>query len=349
MLIGSSGCGKTSTAFLVARERFVLYLEVFSGKVGAEGYQIVNDNVFITLKNGNPSFGDVERRLNREVMLRAVLLAIVFQRELSVGRVLTPYQWHLFMMSPKSGVLLDRLRKSQLQNGLDEIYLRWMLSSVEKLIKCKLVVVVDAAQQLVSGRQFLYQPSSTVETTPIDSFQAAVMALTSLSTSLAACVFCGTQMSLERSLRISSAVGKLEGEIPVYVFGKFPFLDGLDCKAEFSVGQSLSSCLKLDRVGLSPVDWAGIFARLQGRPRFTASLITMLVNMRMVQGQLEAVLDEHRVFVLDGLVKEIESSKWSQDDILRLWHCYLTCGSKGGSLEFAVVQPTVGQWFLSQK
>ena len=91
-LIGSSGVGKTTAAFLVAQQRWSIYIEATSSHVlVGEGYKMRAPS----LRGLQADFEDISCRCRREVLARALILAELKRR----FPALTPYEALLFQLS----------------------------------------------------------------------------------------------------------------------------------------------------------------------------------------------------------------------------------------------------------
>jgi len=82
------------------------------------------------------------------------------------------------------------------------------------------ILIIDEAHLLVDlKRTMKLKRGGTVDT-----FGGAVLAVSTMCMYLSACLWIRTQVSLEQSTRLTSAVAKTEGKIPIYAFCSFPYV-----------------------------------------------------------------------------------------------------------------------------
>ena len=318
VLIGSSGCGKTTTSFMVAKERFCIYLECWEQLRDGSASRLsfhMNRNKMVD----ETELGAIRRRFKREVLARCALLAILHKT-----RSITPYQWLLLSLSDSwhFNDMLKAVRKTVKTRKMDfDHVFRAVTSQLERPPS----LIVDEANLLVGERKVQFNSDDKV-----DAFGASVKAVSSLSSHLASCIWIGTKVRLEQSARVTSAVAKTDGRIETFAFCSFPYISA----EEFSI--RITSILGSDFA------WAA--GLLYGRARPLATLVQRRVASALqdVQSVIAEVCSSTRV------VDEIQSvmnpnAGFGDSDLLDLWAaaiCYDPDGNcfcperYGGTLAF---------------
>ncbi len=138
----------------------------------------------------------------------------------------------------------------------------------------------------------------------VDTFGAAVCGVTlELGALLASCVWIGTQVSLEQSARLASAVFKSDGHTPVYAFCSFPYVE-----------QVRFAELAKQILGEEYEDASWL---LYGRPRALAELITTRVGSNVPPDQVIAKVCG-RSRIVDEIRRVLDSA-FGVTDLLDLW------------------------------
>ncbi len=317
VLIGSSGCGKTTTSFMVAKERFCIYLECWGrlrdGSASRFSFHM-NQGKMVD----ETELGAIKRRFKREVVARCTLLAILRARA-----NISPYQWLLFSLSNDEHyrLMLKAIHKVVKRYSMDyDCVLHAVKTALDK--QCP-SLIVDEANLLVGERNVVVSDNDKV-----DAFGASVMAVSALSSHLASCIWIGTKVRLEQSARVTSAVAKTDGRIETFAFCSFPYISA----EEFSI--RITSILGGDFA------WAA--GLLYGRARPLATL----VQRRVASAHQDAQSVIAQVCSSTRVVEEIQSvmgTGFGDSDLLDLWAaaiCYDPDGNcfcperYGGTLAF---------------
>ena len=321
VLIGSSGCGKTTTSFMVAKERFCIYLECWERLLDGSASRFsfhMNRNKMVD----ETELGAIERRFKREVVARCTLLAILRARA-----NISPYQWLLFSLSDSElyRLMLKAIHKVVKRYSMD--YDRVLQAVKTGLDKQCPSLVVDEANLLVGERNVVVHDDDKV-----DAFGASVMAVSALSSHLASCIWIGTKVRLEQSARATSAVAKTDGRIETFAFCSFPYISA----EEFSI--RITSILG--------DDFAPAAGLLYGRARPLATLIQKRVSSLEASPDARSVIESVRdsTRVVDEIKGVIGGNTgFGDSDLLDLWmaaicydatgHCF--CPERyGGTLAF---------------
>jgi hypothetical protein len=300
LLIGSSGCGKTTTAFMLAKESFCIYIEHWAD----EGVLRHDFNVSaIDLKRVRDGHGDrmstLKRQMQREVLALCSLLAILHNHY-----TITPYQW--FLLSISDNDVFSRMLQS-LRNVFDgtvsDDIVRDIMGAVERQLCVKPTLIVDEAHLLVETTR------NNGEGQCLDTFGATMCVVSNyLSPYLAACVWIGTQVSLEQAARVSSAVSKYSerDEKPVYAFCSFPYVSA----KHFA---KLASDVFVE-------DYSAASTLLYGRARHFSSLVMHVISKKARGFSTSDVIGMtlSNVKLVDE-IKRVVGPKFSHENLLDLW------------------------------
>jgi hypothetical protein len=288
ILIGSSGVGKTTTAFLVCQQMFCFYLEL--------NPKSVNRGFFLGCELfDNCSPDDIRRRILREVGKRALVLAQLWK--LSRGN-LTPYDWLLYQF----GEEYDRIMGTLKRLSFEDYVWRGVVDEVAGLVGGELAVILDEAhligwtskldvRKLDVHTEGGESPLKETSDPQLTAFQIMLWALT--STKLRGVLSLGTQVGLSQAGRVPSLVSKLEsGLVRAYFVGQYPVLrpswEKQDSKWPCTVRQSLEACIRLDS---SCEEFVGFLeGQLNGRCRFVATFVQWF----LVQDPKMSVFDRLR-------------------------------------------------------
>ncbi len=310
LLIGSSGCGKTTTAFLVARERYCVFLECLPSAAPdcIQPFHISSDA--LKKPRGVEQFPTIERRMWRELLARCTLLAILHRRH-----KITPYQWLLLSISDNE-VYREMLRKMRaVFDGVASVdFYASVMEAVARELGYKPSVIIDEAHLLVEDDRSIVIKDAKGASDKVDTFGATVMVLSQKGVYFASCMWIGTQVGLEQSARLTSAVFKTDGNVPLYAFCSFPYIT-TERFAELAV-------LVLGK--------EFVFAAylLYGRARTLATLIRERVMRPNVTA--EKVVNETRK--QSHLVREIArvlNGEFGTDNLLDLWMAAINYDENG--------------------
>ena len=262
VLIGSSGVGKTTTAFLVAQQRFCILMELVGSAVPGSGYH-VDFNTLLLAK----LYEDIQRRIIRQVVARALILAHLKNQKPN----LTPYDWLLFQLSEDMQIVEDVLDLSQFSENVSQK----VVKNVSKLIGQELCVIVDEAHHLNAKKQFQYKGQER------NAYQCTLFALGRLS--IGGVLSLGTQVGLQQALRVYSVVGKSdESQSQAYVFGKYPVLHRVSENVTVpTVWSSISRCIAQPDQMKSTSIGELLQCQLQGRCRWVASFVSAYVHVSL--------------------------------------------------------------------
>jgi hypothetical protein len=220
LLIGSSGCGKTTTAFMVAKERYCIFLECWErgGSSGLQMYHLQAEDLR-SERAGEDRVATVKRRMTRQVLARCALLAILHKMK----KITTPYEWLLLSISGNKEFadMLDSLLAVFDGTVADR---GKILRAVSKQIGQKPCLIVDEAHLLVETTRDIVVNKKKSED-KVDTFGAVACSITNFfRNELAACVWIGTQVRMEESAALVSAVYKVESPCEIFAFCSFPWV-----------------------------------------------------------------------------------------------------------------------------
>lgn len=260
LLVGSSGAGKTSTGFAVAREVFMIYLECPKGATSyGEGYMMRNTIWRTGVMN---SYEEVHRCFYQEVCSRLILLL-----HLCRNYAISPLEWLLFILNG-GGRCVGRIYTilKDYQIGADEV--NDILNEFKTLNKGTLNVMVDEAQML-----------SEFKARDENNLDRSALKIVVQAASLIECPFiwAGTRLGINDVGAINSGIGKSASEPTrkVRVVGKFSFCE------QNSVEERLGRFIQLD--GISSGVVAVLSRYLQGRARLFPAFLSMLVESGVSQ------------------------------------------------------------------
>ena len=299
LLIGSSGCGKTTTSFMVAKERFCVYVECRANGTAAHPFHI--DSTKLKHPRGAPQYDAIKRRLTRELLARCSLLGIL--HKLTDGG-LTPFQWHLLSISDnrRYAEALASLR-SVFDGRVDSDLVGRILRAVADQVGQKPTLIVDEVHLLVETQRTVVVNLAKPED-KVDTFGASVCAITTeFGAALASCVWIGTQVSLEQSARLASAVFKSDGQTPVYAFCSFPYVE----QGRFA--ELAEQILGEEYV---PASWL-----MYGRPRGLAELINTRLRSSISPGQI--IANVCRRSRIGAEIRRVLAGDFGLTDLLDLW------------------------------
>ena len=328
LLLGSSGCGKSSAAFCVASEVFSIYLEVSdSSQQYNQGYNILRDVIFADSNKGlRVTFADLCRRLYRMISARLLLLLSASKKESSCGRKLTPYQWLLYSLSDMFQIDLDAYMKQLAKLNVSSGFIERLLHDCKQNLGSRVLIMFDEAHLF-----FVEDVFFKFDAMAVDSFQAVVLAVDQISVKyLHGTMYFGTQITLAQSVRLASAVGKCEKHKKLLVFGSYPYLRAFDNLEDPSVEKSLKLCLS-SSILKNDNEFIKLCAILSGRPRITSNFILQLIETLIsirdsahyahaIENPIKTVLDKMRYFVINQFLEEVKRLQSNDDTRLDQSH-----------------------------
>lgn len=134
VLIGSSGVGKTTTAFLVCEQMHCIFLELIAARTAHKcGGIFLGYWVFL-----EKDASAIENLVLREVGRRALIFAHLWQK---TGGSLTPYEWFLFQLGKDFCDVVGRLEMVSFAPSV------WwdVIQEASQLVGGKLAVILDGA------------------------------------------------------------------------------------------------------------------------------------------------------------------------------------------------------------
>ncbi len=309
LFIGSSGCGKTTTAFMLAKERYCIFLECWE-RGGSSSLQMYHLQASELQKiRGEDQFGTVQRRMTRQVLARCALLAMLHK----LGKVKTPYEWLLLSISRNKEFadmldsLLDVFDGTMPECGK-------ILRAVAEQIGQRPCLIIDEAHLLVEEKPDIVLNKKKPDVT-VDTFGAVACSITNFfRDELAACVWIGTQVRMEESAALVSAVYKVESPCVIYAFCSFPWVT-----RELFL-EMAETILDGDHLAASLV--------LCGRPRALATWI----HERIEYPKMDAGEALKSVVARSRLVDEIKSVRrqgLGDSDLCDLWMAAISFDEDG--------------------
>jgi hypothetical protein len=271
MLLGSSGVGKTTVTFCLALVCWVIYIEASEDTPqDKSSYKMdVQSLQCLTSSSTTATAEDVMRRAQREILARCIVIAALKTK----FSALSSYDALQFQLTPSMRVCYDRVMK-ELGCGYSAQASNIILGQINVLLdpsstsRNHISIVLDEAHLLHGDKKLTHASGS------FNVFQLFLLGAQPLA--IAGLLSVGTNVGLEQAQKLVSAVAKMETEQQGFVFGKYPILEGYHpaSKNKFTVFKSLSNCIE----GYEDVDEATRMQLencLRGRPRFTASFLTM--------------------------------------------------------------------------
>jgi hypothetical protein len=313
--VGSSGCGKTTAALMVAKQRYCIYFEAkLNSWTTLRGHHLLASELCKS-KNGSAAwYATVARRVWQSVAVRAFVLAALVKS----GIVKSPYEWLLLSVSDR---LVDLIRTAcQVFDMIERMDYIAVLQCCSSVIGCAPIVIVDDAT-LLGMTQQRFDTGGAFGTGTIDLWSCVSNSLRCLS--VGGIVEVGTEMRTEHIRTVASFVKKAsDDEGASYAIGCFPVV---------SYDAALASLLTIRPKEQWEVPVESIAYWLQGRPRFFANFLEFAYNNQCQP--LAAVLEKYRSD-MRSIVSEFRRTKISQEALVGLWHDFLVDRSpKAAALE----------------
>lgn len=303
------GCGKTSIALAIAEEKFAIYLECPANSTVTDAGYFLKQAVFslqmITAScDKMEDYDEVRNRIYIEVMTRLYVLRDMKKRYPE----LTPLQWILFTMNDR---MVAKSVRFNMDKEQDDDCMNMLLDDVVSLIGYKPLIIVD-------GVHLLAQKIIQVKNKPRSVMWCVMKALSIPSFPI---LWSGSRIGMEHKNQAVSAVCKAESHRSVRVLGDFTYM------SEEAVWQCLSTMLSLH--GVNATVRAHLSYILQGRPRFCATFVSMLVEkLRRGATMSDSLLLTHLSDFMEEMVIErflnqvahVKTLNVTDNDIGRMWY-----------------------------
>lgn len=291
VLLGSSGVGKTTVAFMVCEYQWCVFMEA-AGSLSSDGigYELHVDTLLWSKANGVAAdLVDISRRTWREILARTlVLVALKCKFE-----DITPYEGLLFQLSPEMQEPYNRV--------IEELGTGYSIADMLKLLRecnrfltgsgASIAIIIDEAHLLNDNPHLQFNDSK------INTYQAVLIALSQMP--FAGVLSAGTQVCLGQVAKLASAVAKIQVSSKAFVFDKFPVLEGYESTSVFSVRASLLKCIPNYDI-VAEDNRRMIENDLSGRPRFVSSFVLLyfkhFVDSKLTNHKEEFLLESWHHF-----------------------------------------------------
>jgi hypothetical protein len=316
-VFSAAGCGKSSACLALAREKYVIYLEVPGGDADPSKLRGFRMSPAIWSRASgflNTTF-DVQRALYAEVAARLVVLHHLLQ---CADAKLTPLRWLLFTMSQEGNMRIGHVVDSIVDAKLHVLpsHVERLLARVTELISSDAsmagknmqpVLVVDELQVLLE-RSVVDHASERMSL-----MRAAVDSACLVSLSV---VWSGTRLHVMAAMSKTSAFAKsLPNTRQLHIVGNFKYLEGED------VYRLLGRVLPLPRLAAATV--SRLCYALQGRARTCAGFISHLLTLgcpAMKPGAVlgdDVVMDAYEDFLSKAVLSRVSADLASYNNLPR--------------------------------
>ena len=296
----AAGCGKSSACLALAREKYVIYLEVPGG--GAEPSKLRGFRMSPVVWSSASGFFmttlDVRGALYAEVAARLVVLHHLLQR---TDAKLTPLRWLLFTMSQEGS-----MRIGHVVDSIVEAQLHVLPSHVDRLLRLVTQLISDLQPVLVVDELQVLLERSVVDHAGerMSLMRAAVDSACLLSFSV---VWSGTRLHVMAAMSKTSAFAKsLPNTRQLHIVGNFQYLESDDVRRLL--------CRVLPLASLAPATVSRLCYALQGRARTCAGFISHLLTRGCPAMQPGAVLGDDVVMdVYEDFLSKVVLSRVGAD------------------------------------